>query len=180
LMCWVALDRGLRLAHDSLRKAPERRWRAARDELREAILDRGYDAERGTFVQAFGEPELDAAVLRIPSYGLLAYDDERMISTVDLLRRELDDGGLIRRYDTDDGWPREGAFIACTFWLVQCLAGMDRTEEAHEVFERALATANDLGLFPEESDGTTGEALGNFPQAFTHLSHIEAALTLRG
>jgi GH15 family glucan-1,4-alpha-glucosidase len=179
LMCWVALDRGLALAKDSLRKAPERRWRAAREELRETILAKGYDRERGTFVQAFGASDLDAAVLRLPIYGLLPYDDERMASTVDVLGRELDDHGLLRRYDADDGWPREGAFIACTFWLAQCLSGLGRDEDAQAAFDRALATANDLGLFSEEFDGATGQALGNFPQAFTHLSHIEAAIALR-
>ncbi len=179
VLCWVALDRGLALADASLRKAPERRWKQAREEIREAVLAEGFDAGRGTFVQAFGEKALDAAVLRLPAYGFLPYDDERMVSTVDVLRTELDDGGLIRRYDADDGMPREGAFIACTFWLAQCLAGQGRAADAQDAFDRALRTASELGLFPEESDGETGEALGNFPQAFTHLSHIEAALTLQ-
>jgi GH15 family glucan-1,4-alpha-glucosidase len=180
VLCWVALDRGLALAERSLRKAPVRRWRSARDEIRETVLAKGYDERRGTFVQAFGDAALDAAVLRLPAYGFLPYSDERMVSTVELLRAELDDGGLLRRYDADDGMPREGAFIACTFWLAQCLAGMGRADEAQEAFDRALRTAGELGLFPEESDGRTGEALGNFPQAFTHLSHIEAALALQG
>jgi GH15 family glucan-1,4-alpha-glucosidase len=179
VLCWVALDRGLALAESSLRKAPERRWKAARDEVREAVLDKGFDAKRGTFVQAFGESPLDAAVLRLPAYGFLPYDDERIVSTVEAIRSELDDGGLIRRYDADDGMPREGAFIACTFWLAQCLAGQGKADEAQAAFDRALRTASALGLFPEEADGKTGEALGNFPQAFTHLAHIEAALTLK-
>jgi GH15 family glucan-1,4-alpha-glucosidase len=179
VLCWVALDRGLALAESSLRKAPERRWKAAREEVREAVLDKGFDTTRGTFVQAFGESALDAAVLRLPAYGFLPYDDERMVSTVEVIRSELDDGGLLRRYDADDGMPREGAFIACTFWLAQCLAGQGRADEAQAAFDRALRTASELGLFPEEADGETGEALGNFPQAFTHLAHIEAALTLK-
>src|SRR4051795_2155674 len=179
VLCWVALDRGLALAETSLRKAPERRWKQAREEIREAVLDKGFDARRGTFVQAFGEQPLDAAVLRLPAYGFIAYDDERMVSTVEVIRSELDDGGLIRRYDADDGMPREGAFIACTFWLAQCLAGMGRADEAQAAFDRALRTASALGLFPEEADGETGEALGNFPQAFTHLAHIEASLALK-
>jgi GH15 family glucan-1,4-alpha-glucosidase len=179
VLCWVALDRGLALASSSLRKAPERRWKAVRDEIREAVLDRGFDAKRGTFVQAFGEAPLDAAVLRLPVYGFLPYDDERMVSTVDVIRAELDDHGLIRRYDADDEMPREGAFIACTFWLAQCLAGQGRADEAQAAFDRALRTASALGLFPEEADGKSGEALGNFPQAFTHLAHVEAALALQ-
>jgi GH15 family glucan-1,4-alpha-glucosidase len=179
VLCWVALDRGLALAAGSLRKAPERRWKQVRDEIREAVLEHGFDAGRGTFVQAFGETPLDAAVLRLPIYGFLPYDDERIVSTVDVIRSALDDGGLIRRYDADDGMPREGAFLACTFWLAQCLAGQGRADEAQAAFDRALRTASPLGLFSEEADGETGEALGNFPQAFTHLAHIEAALALR-
>jgi GH15 family glucan-1,4-alpha-glucosidase len=176
-LCWVALDRGIRLAESSLRRAPVRRWREARDAVKEAVLKRGFDAKRGTFVQAFGEPGLDAAVVRLPSYGFIPYDDERMLSTVDVLREALDQDGLLRRYDTDDGMPREGAFLACTFWLVECLAGQGRTAEAREVFDRALACANDLGLYSEEA-GDGDEPLGNFPQALTHLAHVEAALAL--
>jgi GH15 family glucan-1,4-alpha-glucosidase len=117
--------------------------------------------------------------LRIPAYGLLPYDDPRVVSTADVLARELDDHGLVRRYDADDGLPgREGAFIACTFWLAECLSGQGRHDEARAAFARARATANDLGLFPEEADAARGIALGNFPQAFTHLAHIEAALSL--
>jgi len=178
-MCWVALDRGIALAESSLRQAPLRRWKQAREAVHEAVLEQGFDRKRGTFVQAFGEKPLDAAVLRLPAYGFLPYDDERMVSTVDVIRTELDDGGLLRRYDADDGMPREGAFIACTFWLAQCLAGQGRADEAQETFDRALRTASALGLFPEEADGKTGEALGNFPQAFTHLAHVEAALALK-
>jgi len=179
VLCWVALDRGLALAETSLRKAPVRRWKQAREEIREAVLEKGFDRKRGTFVQAFGEKPLDAAVLRLPAYGFLPYDDERMISTVEVIRTELDDHGLIRRYDADDGMPREGAFIPCTFWLAQCLAGQGRADEAQDAFDRALRTASALGLFPEEADGKTGEALGNYPQAFTHLAHVEAALALQ-
>jgi GH15 family glucan-1,4-alpha-glucosidase len=177
VLCWVALDRGIQLAESSLRRAPVRRWREAREAVKEAVLEKGFDAERGTFVQAFGEPGLDAAILRLPSYRFIPYDDERMLSTVAVLREELDDHGLLRRYDTDDGMPREGAFLACTFWLVECLAGQGRTAEAREVFDRALACANDLGLYPEEA-GEGDEPLGNFPQALTHLAHVEAALAL--
>jgi GH15 family glucan-1,4-alpha-glucosidase len=177
VLCWVALDRGLQLAESSLRRAPVRRWRAARDAVREAVLTDGYDAERGTFLQAFGEPDLDAAVLRLPSYRFIAYDDERMLSTADVLREALGTDGLLRRYDADDGMPPEGAFLPCTFWLVECLAGQGRTAEAREAFDRALACATDLGLYPEEASAD-GEPLGNFPQALTHLAHVEAALAI--
>jgi GH15 family glucan-1,4-alpha-glucosidase len=177
VLCWVALDRGIRLAETSLRRAPVRRWREARDAVREAVLSKGFDTKRGTFLQAFGEPGLDAAVLRLPSYGFIAYDDERMLGTVDAIREGLDQDGLLRRYDTDDGMPPEGAFLPCTFWLVECLAGMGRTAEAREAFDRALACANDVGLYSEEA-GKGDEPLGNFPQALTHLAHVEAALAL--
>jgi GH15 family glucan-1,4-alpha-glucosidase len=179
-LCWVAVHRGLGLAERCMRKAPERRWRRARREIREAIESEGYDANRGTFVQAFGDPALDAAVLRLPTVGFLAYDDERMVSTADALREQLGDGGgLIRRYDADDGIPgREGAFLACTFWLVECLARQNRPEDARDIFDKAIATANSLGLFAEEFDSGSGQMLGNFPQALTHLAHIEAALAL--
>ena len=178
VMCWVALDRGLALAERSLRRAPTRRWREARDEIREAVLTEGFDQRRGTFVQAFGERALDAAVLRFPRYGFIDYDDERMIGTVAAVRDALEEDGLLRRHDADDGMPREGAFIPCTFWLAQVLARQGQLEEAREVYDRALRTATDLGLFAEEADPRAGLALGNFPQAFTHLAHIEAALTL--
>jgi GH15 family glucan-1,4-alpha-glucosidase len=177
-MCWVALDRGIRLAEDSLRQAPLDRWRKARDAVREAVLERGYDADRGTFVQAFGSGDLDAAVLRLPAYGILPYDDPRMVSTVDVIRDALAEDGLLRRYDADDGMGGEGAFLACTFWLAECLAGQGRLEDARAAFTRALETATDLGLFSEEADPAGNAPLGNFPQAFTHLAHIEAALAI--
>ena len=179
-MCWAALDRGLRLAEECLRKAPERRWRRARDEVRAAIEEEGFDERRGAFVQAFGSREIDAAVLLLPSFGFVDWDDERMVGTVDVVREALDDGhGLLRRYTEDDGLgDTEGAFLACTFWLVECLARQDRTEEAQAAFDRALATANDLGLFGEEYWSQDGEIIGNFPQGLTHLAHIAAAVAL--
>ena len=178
-LCWAALAHGLELADETGRRAPVERWRAARDEVRAAVERDGFDAARGTFVQAFGHADLDAAVLRLPAADFLAFDDPRMASTVDALRAELEEDGLLRRYSTDDGLPgREGAFLACTFWLVECLARQGRDADARSAFERATATANDLGLFAEEHDPHAGLMLGNFPQALTHLSHIEAALAL--
>jgi GH15 family glucan-1,4-alpha-glucosidase len=178
-LCWAALEHGLVLAEACMRRAPERRWRKARDAARKAIERDGFDAKRGTFVQAFGHGDLDAALLRIPAIGLLDYDDPRMVGTVDAVREALDDDGLLRRYTLDDGLPgREGAFLACTFWLAECLGRQGRLEEARRAFDRAIATANDLGLFSEEFAPAEGVMLGNFPQALTHLSHIEAAVAL--
>jgi GH15 family glucan-1,4-alpha-glucosidase len=179
VMCWAAVDRGLRLAEACMRSAPTRRWERAREEIREAIFERGYDRERGVFVQAFDVDDLDAAVLLIPTVDFLAYDDERMISTADRIREELDCDGLIRRYTSDDSLEgKEGAFIACSFWLAECYARQQRQEEARLIFDRAAATANHLGLFAEEYDPEADEMLGNFPQALSHLSHLTAALAL--
>jgi GH15 family glucan-1,4-alpha-glucosidase len=179
-LCWAAVDRGLRLAKECMRKAPEQRWRRARDEIREAVENEGYDKERGVFVQVFGRDDLDAALLLLPVAGFVDWEDERMVRTTDAIREDLDDHGLIRRYDGPDGiGGREGAFIPCSFWLVECLVHQGRLEDAREVFDRALATANDLGLFSEEFDTRSDEAVGNFPQGLTHLSHIAAAQALR-
>jgi GH15 family glucan-1,4-alpha-glucosidase len=178
VMCWSALERGLKLAEECDRDAPRERWRAARDEIRATVESEGYDEERGVFVQAFGSRQMDAAVLLLPSHDFLAYDDERMIRTTDAVREDLGEDGLLRRYRQDDGLGDEGAFLACSFWLVECLANQGRVEEARETFERVLETSNDLGLFSEEFDPETGEMLGNFPQALTHLSHISAAVAL--
>jgi GH15 family glucan-1,4-alpha-glucosidase len=179
-LCWAAADRGLRLAEECMRKAPERRWRKARDEIREAIENDGYDGDRGVFVQAFGSKELDAALLRLPTIGFVDYADERMVRTADAIREQLTvDGGLLRRYTAEDGLPgQEGAFVACSFWLAEVLARQGRHEEARKAFDAAISTANGLGLFSEEYDVDSGEMLGNFPQALTHLSHVEAALAL--
>jgi GH15 family glucan-1,4-alpha-glucosidase len=176
-LAWAAIDRGIRLAEDTGREAPER-WPEAREELRTAIESRGFEERRGTFVQAFGSEDLDAALLRLPAVGFLDWDDERMIGTADAIREALDCDGLLRRYDADDGMAPEGAFLACSFWLANCLAHQGREDEAREAFDRAAATANDLGLFAEEYDPAAGRMLGNFPQALTHLSYIEAALAL--
>jgi GH15 family glucan-1,4-alpha-glucosidase len=179
-MCWAALDRGIRLADECMRRAPTRRWKQARDELRETIEKRGYDRKRGVYLQAFDRPELDAALLLLPTVEFVAWDDERMLRTVAAVREELDAGdGLLYRYTRPDGMPgREGAFLCCSFWLVECVARAGELHEARTLFDRAMARANDLGLFSEEIDPKTGELLGNFPQGLTHLAHIDAAVAL--
>ncbi len=178
-LCWVALDRAMELAKRCMRKAPERRWRKTRDQIRRTIERRAYDKRRGVFTRTFDDKGMDAALLRLPAVGFIEYEDERMIRTVDAIRAELDVDGLLRRYDEDDGLPgKEGAFLACSFWLVEVLARQSRADEAREVFDRTMQTANGLGLFSEEYDAGRGEMRGNFPQALTHLSHIEAALAL--
>ncbi|MHB8657994.1 MAG: glycoside hydrolase family 15 protein [Solirubrobacteraceae bacterium] len=182
VLCWSALDRGIRLARECLRSAPIRRWTRARRELREAIDSRGYDEQRGIYLQAFDKPDLDAALLLLPTVEFVDWSDERMIRTTAAVREELDAGdGLLFRYRRDDGLPgREGAFLCCSFWLVECLARQGLTSDAHEIFDRAIASANDLGLLSEELDPKNGDLLGNFPQALTHLAHISAAIALAG
>ena len=178
-LCWSAIERGIRLADDSMRRAPTRRWRSVQNEIQEAIEKRGYDSKRGVFVQAFDSKDMDAALLILPQTGFVEYGDERMVRTADAIREELDADGLLYRYRRDDGLKGdEGAFLACSFWLAECLAYQGRAEEAEEVFDRAAETANDVGLFGEEYDPKGDEILGNFPQGLTHLSHIAAAVAL--
>jgi GH15 family glucan-1,4-alpha-glucosidase len=176
-LAWSAIDRGIRLAGDTGREVPER-WPEAREEIRGTVESRGFERRRGTFVQAFDREDLDAAVLRLPAVGFCEWDDERMVGTADAIREGLDLDGLLRRYDADDEMAPEGAFLPCSLWLATCLARQGRRREAREVFERVTATANDLGLLAEEYDPAGGRMLGNFPQALTHLSQIEAALAL--
>ncbi len=177
--CWAAVDRGLRLAQECARQAPTRRWEKAREEIRTAIETRGYDEQRGVFVQCFDEPALDGALLLLPVIGFVAFDDERMLRTTDAVREELDANGFLYRYRQDDELPgQEGAFLACSFWLAECYAHQGRVAQAREVFDRAMGAASPLGLFSEQIDPDSGELLGNFPQTFTHLSHVAAAVAL--
>jgi GH15 family glucan-1,4-alpha-glucosidase len=177
--CWAALDRGLRLAEECARRAPTRRWQQARAEIREAIEARGYDAERGVFLQCFDRPALDGALLLLPVVGFVEFDDERMVRTTDAVAEELDANGFLYRYRERDGLKgREGAFLACSFWLAECYARQGRVREARAVFDRAMGAASPLGLFSEQVDPGSGEPLGNYPQTLTHLSHVAAAIAL--
>jgi GH15 family glucan-1,4-alpha-glucosidase len=179
-MCWVALDRGLRLAKDLGRKAPLREWENTANEIRRTVEEKGYDPNRRIFIQAFDRPVADSALLLLPVLGFLDYRDERMVRTVAAIREDLFKDGLLRRYAADnDGLEgEEGVFLACSFWLAECLARQGEKEDAHEVFKRSLSTGNDLGLFSEEFDTAAEEMLGNFPQGLTHLSLIAAAVAL--
>jgi GH15 family glucan-1,4-alpha-glucosidase len=180
VLCWATLDRGIRLADECMRRAPTRRWKQVRDELRATIERRGYDRKRGVFVQAYDRSELDAALLLLPTVEFVDWRDERMIRTTQAIREELDAGdGLLYRYRRNDELPgQEGAFLSCSFWLAECLARQGEIEEARVIFDRTVGRANDLGLFSEELDPATGELLGNFPQGLTHLAHIDAAVCL--
>ena len=163
-----------------MRRAPTKRWKATLDEMREELETKGFDADANTFVQCYGSTEVDASLLLLPNFGFIAYDDPRMVGTTDAVRRELDaGGGLLLRYKGEDSLEgQEGTFLACSFWLVECLAHQGRLDEAREVFERAAGTANDVGLFSEEVDISDGSLLGNFPQGISHFSHVAAAVAL--
>jgi GH15 family glucan-1,4-alpha-glucosidase len=190
-MCWVALDRGLRLADKRSFPADRVRWLQVRDEIYEEVMARGWDPRRRVFVQAFGSDALDASSLLMPLVFFMAPSDPRMLSTIDAIRRPLAAGGLeadglVYRYDPSaapDGLAgREGTFNMCSFWLVEALTRAGRTdparlEDARLLFEQMLGYANHLGLYAEQT-GNSGEALGNYPQAFTHLALISAAFNL--
>jgi GH15 family glucan-1,4-alpha-glucosidase len=180
VLCWSTLDRGIRLAEECMRQAPIRRWKRARDELRREIERRGYDRRRGVYVQAFDRKMMDAALLLLPTVEFVDWRDERMVRTTAAIREELHAGeGLLYRYRRRDGLPgQEGAFLCCSFWLAECLAHQGELVDAQEVFDAAVTSSNDLGLFSEQVNPRTRELLGNFPQGLTHLAHISAALAL--
>ncbi|WP_367324127.1 glycoside hydrolase family 15 protein [Streptomyces sp. HUAS ZL42] len=186
VMVWVAADRAVR----ALENNPELKgdldgWREMRDDVHREVCEKGYDAERGTFTQYYGSRELDASLLLIPRVGFLPPDDPRVIGTVDAIRGELDHGGFLRRYSTDettvDGLPGdEGTFLACSFWLAQALHMTGRADEARELFDRLVNLTNDVGLLSEEYDPVAERQLGNFPQAFSHIGLVNTALALFG
>jgi alpha,alpha-trehalase len=177
LMCWVALDRAIALA--PVLKAEDRveRWSFVREEIRAAILELGWSETAGAFTRSFGSDELDASNLMLPIVGFLPADDPRMLATINATAERLtDDRGLVFRYRAEDGLEgSEGTFLLCTFWLAQALALAGEVDRARATFERAAAFANDVGLLSEEVDQETGELLGNFPQAFSHIGLINAA-----
>jgi GH15 family glucan-1,4-alpha-glucosidase len=182
VMAWAGADRMVRAVEQYDVDGPVDRWRATRDEIHRTVCEQGYDDERATFTQYFGGTELDASLLLIPRVGFLPWDDERVRGTVAAVRRELSEDGLILRYRTDeggDGLPgREGAFVACSFWLVDALHGAGRDEEAVALFERLLSLRNDVGLLSEEYDTIGGRQVGNLPQAFSHLALVTSAQQL--
>lgn len=180
VLCWAAIDRGIRMAETNGFDAPLERWKETRDTIHEEVIEKGFDDDRGCFTQTFGNNTIDAAALRIPIVGFLPFDDDRIQSTINTVMDQLmDENGLVRRYDGDDGLPGEdNPFVLCSFWLINCLALSGRIEEAEEIFENVMEYAGPLGLFAEEIDSDTGEQRGNFPQAFSHVGLINSALYL--
>jgi GH15 family glucan-1,4-alpha-glucosidase len=181
LMCWVALDRAIRIARDRSMPADLVRWLAVRDEIFHRIMERSWSAEKQAFTQHEDTDVLDASVLLMPLVKFISPTDPRWLSTLDAIGRELVSDSLVYRYDpaaSPDGLAGdEGTFSICTFWYVEALARAGRVREARLAFEKMLTYSNHLGLYSEEI-GSTGEQLGNFPQAFTHLALISAAVNL--
>ncbi len=184
VMAWVAFDRAYRATTSGL-PGPGDHWREIAGKIHDEVCAHGYDAARGAFTQSYGSAELDAAVLLIPEVGFLPPEDPRVVSTVEAIQRDLVSDGLVRRYQPGTGQSgvdglsgSEGAFLACSFWLVNALQMIGREDQAHELFDRLLGLRNDVGLLSEEYDPRYQRQVGNTPQAFSHVPLIQAALNL--
>jgi GH15 family glucan-1,4-alpha-glucosidase len=182
MMCWVAFDRAVLLAEQLKYDAPIDRWKETRDRIHKQVCEHGFSKKKNSFVQEYGSQQLDAAMLLMPTVGFLPGSDPRVIGTVEAIERELKRDGLLLRYDTDktkDGLPpKEGAFLACSFWMVSALKAIGRMDDARALFERLLGLRNDLGLLSEEYDVNRKRLVGNFPQAFSHIALVNAAFEL--
>jgi GH15 family glucan-1,4-alpha-glucosidase len=185
VMAWVAMDRAVKAVEQFGRNGDVDRWRAVRDEIHAEVLQRGYDEDLGSFVQSYGSTRVDASLLTVPLVGFLPPDDPRVRGTLEAVRRELLDDGLVRRYrhdpnvqDVDGLPPGEGAFFLCSFWFVDNLVLLGELDEACEMFDRLLSLRNELGLLSEEYDPELGRLVGNFPQAFSHIGLVNTALRL--
>jgi GH15 family glucan-1,4-alpha-glucosidase len=182
VMAWVAFDRAVKAVERFRVQGPVERWGRIRDEIHEQVCARGYHSAKRAFVQAYGSEELDAALLMLPLVGFLPPNDERVMSTVEAIERELVRDGFVLRYRTDrvdDGLPAgEGVFLLCSFWLADNYALIGREDDAQALFERLLSLRNDLGLLSEQYDPASKRLLGNFPQAFSHVGLINTAFNL--
>jgi GH15 family glucan-1,4-alpha-glucosidase len=182
VMAWVAFDRAVKAIEEYGLEGPVERWRACRDEVHEEVCEKGFDADRNTFTQYYGSQSLDASTLMIPLVGFLPGTDPRVAGTVDAIQRELLHDGFVARYASEDGIdglpPGEGVFLPCSFWLADNLCMLGRLDEARELFERLLGLANDVGLLAEEYEPESKRLVGNFPQAFTHVSLLNTACNL--
>jgi GH15 family glucan-1,4-alpha-glucosidase len=182
VMSWVAFDRAIKSAEKFGLKGPLDRWRSLRDEMHAEVCGRGFDRSQNSFVQSYDSTELDASLLLIPEVGFLPPEDPRVPGTVEAIERRLTVDGLVRRYDTatsQDGLPPgEGVFLACSFWLVDAYVLVGRRDDALKLFHRLLGLCNDVGLLSEEYDPASGELLGNFPQAFSHVALVNSAFNL--
>ena len=182
VMTWVAFDRAVTAMEVHELPGPLEEWRALCDEIRAEVLDQGYDAERGTFVQHYGSTEVDASLLLLPLVGFLDGDDPRVLGTIKAVEEDLLEEGLVRRYRTESGVDGlsggEYPFLACSFWLVSAYAAAGRVDDAHALLDRLVGLCNDVGLLSEEYDPVGQRMVGNFPQAFSHLALVHAAFHL--
>ena len=186
VMAWVAFNRGIQDIEKYQLPGPADRWREIRDRIHAQVCEKGFDAGLNSFTQVYGKKALDASLLLIPTNGFLPYSDPRVQGTIAAIERDLLQDGFVLRYRTDDGKastdglpPGEGAFLACSFWLVGAYVAQGRKDDATKLFDRLAGLANDVGLLAEEYDTHARRQVGNFPQAFSHLALVEAALTLR-
>lgn len=179
VMCWLALDRGITIARRYGFPADLKKWEKIRSEIKEEVLKKGWNDKKQAFVQHYETDALDSSNLLLPILGFLPFSDPRIVSTIEATRRELSHDGFLYRYVGDDGLSGgEGTFLLCTFWLIDNLIALGRIEEAENLIRRTEGTANHLGLFSEEYDVIWKEALGNFPQAFTHIGYINSVIAL--
>ena len=180
VMCWVALDRAVKMVEQFDLHGPVERWRTVRDRIHAEVCEKAWNPARRSFTQFYGSDGLDASLLLIPQVGFLPAKDPRVVGTVDAIQRELVHDGLVIRYRTEDTGvdglpPGEGAFLPCSFWLADALAMLERRDEARELFERLLTLRNDVGLLSEEYDPRARRLVGNFPQAFSHIALVDTA-----
>jgi GH15 family glucan-1,4-alpha-glucosidase len=182
-MVWAAFDRAVRAVEVEGMEGPVDRWREARDEVCEELMTRGFDAERNTFTQHYDTREVDASLLVLPLVGFIKGDDPKMLGTIEAIEKDLMRDGLLMRYRTEtdvDGLPGgEHPFLACSFWLVSAYAAAGRLDDANALFDRLVGLVNDVGLLSEEYDPKNMRMVGNFPQAFSHLTLVQAAFRLR-
>jgi GH15 family glucan-1,4-alpha-glucosidase len=186
VMAWVAIDRAIKTAEEYNMVGPVDEWKAIRQEIHDQVCDQGFNATKGSFTQYYGSDQLDASLLMIPLVGFLPAHDPRVRGTIEAIERELVDGGFVLRYrtvdtgDVDGLSGREGAFLACSFWLADCLSMLGRDHDARQLLDRLMGLRNDLGLLSEEYDPVAGRLVGNFPQAFSHVSLVNSASKLAG
>jgi len=186
VMAWVAIDRAIKSAEEYGMEAPLDEWKEIRQEIHDQVCDEGFNVAKGSFTQYYGSDELDASLLMIPLVGFLPAHDPRVRGTIEAVERELVEGGFVLRYrtvdtgDVDGLSGREGAFLACSFWLADCLSMLGRDHDARQMLDRLLGLRNDLGLLSEEYDPVAGRLVGNFPQAFSHVSLVNSAARVTG